>query len=767
MFRINSKLNIDQIERSFFKKGHPLKKLLKVALDLFGADQVGILYGTDSSKVRFLPTSDWDRGVADMFDGKGAKGKLLKYFGCSLVSLKKLSPVYFFKTDAAGQIKDNDGVISYMLRTCASYYKQGISIIFNPDISTDIFQIDNQYVSLPFYSYNGGFVTEPDIQVKIDLNIIKHFKAKNYISIYLPDYGILVINTADPDLMARADGKFIREDELKEAFDILIRLVEVSSLALLGQLKGRRGALLLWKKETQLRQTSQELIENERKYRDLYENAPIAYFSLDCQGTIIKVNQTTLSLSGYEKQELIGHNILEFHAHELGEKKTPEQVRVLLDKSRSVKDIEFKFRNKTGQEVWISLCVDTIRDTQDQMIEIRAMAVDISERKVLEKQLIQAQKMEAIGTLAGGIAHDFNNILAPISGYSEILLMDADDQDPQKKEHLKIIHDCALYAKGLVNQMLTFSKQKESEFKLQAPHVIVQEALALARSFVPATIKIQGHINQSCGLLMADSVQVHQVVMNLISNAYHAMEEKGGLLKIVLDQVEVLPEDMLFPLTPGSYIDLTIEDTGPGIPADVLDRIFDPFFTTKQEGKGSGIGLSVVHGIIQSHNGYITVKSKQGQGTRFDIYLPVYSGTLKDEEPIEPEQPIQKGNERILLVDDDKKVAFMVKFMLENLGYQVVCCIESPKALKTFETSPDHFDLVITDLTMPDMTGYQLAEKISLIRPDMPVILCTGFGESVNKKRINLHGIKGFLYKPVSVKDVSSLIRKVLDRPTV
>ena len=734
---------------------------------MVGAEQVGILYGTNTTKTRFLPTSEWDRGIADMFNGKGTKGRILKYFGRSIVSIKKLSPVYFLKEDESGQTTDNDGVISYMLRTCANYYHQGISIIFSPDISTDIYHIDHQYAALPFYSYNGVIVSEPDIQVKVDLNIIKHFQAKNYVSIYIPDYGILVINTADPALMVRKDGNFVREAELKETFDLLIHLVEVASLAALGQLKGKRGARLLWKKEAQLRQTSQALIENERKYRDLYENAPIAYFSLDDQGMIIKVNQTTLALSGYEKQELVGHNILEFHAQELGEKKTLEQARNFLDKSRSIKDAELKFRNKAGQDAWISVCVDTIRDTQDQMIEIRAMAVDISERKVLEKQLIQAQKMEAIGTLAGGIAHDFNNILTPISGYSEILLMDADDLEPIKKEHLKIIHDCALYAKGLVNQMLTFSKQKESELKLLKPHVFVQEALALAKSFVPATIKIQGHINQSCGLLMADPIQVHQVVMNLISNAYHAMEEKGGLLTVVLDQVDIVPEDMLFPLTPGSYIYLKIEDTGPGIPKDIVDRIFDPFFTTKQEGKGSGIGLSVVHGIIQSHKGYITVKSKQGQGTCFDVYLPIYTGSLDVEEAVEQKQTIQKGDERILLVDDDKKVAFMLKLMLENLGYQVVCFLESPQAFKIFETSPDDFDLIITDLTMPDLTGHQLAEQISRVRPDIPIILCTGFGEYIDKKQINLSGIKGFLYKPVSVKDVSNLIRKVLDKQEV
>jgi len=759
-----SKLNIDQVEKSFFSKGNPLKKLLKIALVLFQADQVGILFGTDSSKTRFLPSSDWDRGIADMFDGKGFKGQILKFFGRQIVSAKKISPVYFYKEDEHGQAVDNDGVISYMLRTCASYYEKGVSIIFSPDVSANINAIDNQYASIPFYSYNGDLVSEPTIQVKVDLNIIKHFQAKNYVSIYIPDYGILVVNTADPELMSQKDGRFLKEKELKQAFDILIRLVEVASLAALGQLKGKRGAHLLWKKETQLRQTSQALIENERKYRDLYENAPIAYFSLDGKGTIIKVNQTTLTLSGYDEQALMGHNIMEFHVPDQGLEWTPEQVQPLLDKSRSVKDFEMKFRNRTGQDVWISLCVDTIRDKEDQMIEIRAMAVDISERKLLEKQLLQAQKMEAIGTLASGIAHDFNNILTPISGYSELLLMNTDHHGSRAQEHLKIINDCALYAKGLVDQMLTFSKQKESEFKLLNPHVFVQDALSLAKSFMPATIKLEAHINQSCDPLMVDSIQAHQVVMNLISNAYHAMEEKGGVLTVVLDQVEIGGKDQFQQLSPGSYMYLKIEDTGPGMPAEVLDRVFDPFFSTKKEGKGSGIGLSVVHGIIQSHKGDIFVTSEEGKGSSFNVYLPLYKGELKVEEPVEKNQIIVKGDESILLVDDDKKVAFMVQYMLENLGYQVHTCLESPKALEVFEKSPEKYDLVITDLTMPDFTGYQLSEKINLIRPDIPIILCTGFGEHINKEKVAQKGIQGCLNKPVSVKAVSNLIREVLDR---
>lgn len=758
-----TKIDIDQIEKDFFNRGNPLKKLLEITLELLCAEQVGVLYGTNISKVKFLPTSEWDRGVMDRFDGIGFKGKVLKYFGATIVTLKKLSPVYFFKKGETGKNEDNDGIISYMLRTCASYYSQGISILFSPDISTNIYKINDQYADIPFYSYNGENISDPDIKVRVDLNIIKHFQAKNYVSIYIPDYGILVVNTADPDLMDRVESRFVREKELTEKFDILIRLVEIVSLVSLGQLKGRRGAHLLWKKEKQLRQTSQELVENEKKYRDLYENAPIAYFSTDHQGTILKCNHNTSKLSGYGKEELIGQNIMKFYVNDEGAGTKPDKVQSLLEQGRSVRDVEMKFTNKNQQNIWISLSLDAIMDKQDEILEIRVMAIDISERKVLENQLLQAQKMEAIGTLAGGIAHDFNNILTPIAGYSEMLLMETDSKEPKKKEHLKIIHDCALYAKGLVNQMLTFSKQKDNEFKLLQPHVFVNDAMTLTKSFLPATIRVKEKINESCGLLRVDPVQAHQVVMNLISNAYHAMEETGGVLDVLLDEMIIETDDMMLPLNPGTYIYLRIADTGPGMSPDVLGRVFDPFFTTKEEGKGSGIGLSVVHGIIQSHKGYINVQSKEGEGTCFEVYLPVYIGDIEMEDKITEERPIQKGSERILLVDDDKKVAFMEQHMLEKLGYQVTCHLKSLEALEAFRKMPRDFDLIITDLTMPELTGYELCERIFEIRPDIPIILCTGYGDHINKKKYDLQGIKGFLNKPVSVKDVSHLLRDILD----
>ncbi len=497
-------------------------------------------------------------------------------------------------------------------------------------ISTGIYKGNDQYDYIPFYSYNGVIISEPDIKVKVDLNIIKHFQAKNYVSIYIPDYGILVVNTVDPDLMDRIESGFVREKELKEKFDILIRLVETVSLAALGQLKRSRGAHLLWRKEQQLRQTSQELVENEKKYRDLYEKAPIAYFSVDPERNIIKCNHNASKLSGYEKKELTGMNIMDLYVNDDEKIMTPDQARSTLEQGESIRDVEMKFKHKNQEDTWVSISLDAVRNKFGEIVETRVMAIDISKRKGLEKQLIQSQKMEALGTLAGGIAHNFNDILSPILGCSEMLLTETDDKGSKRREYIKIIHDCALYAKDLVNQILTFSKQKDNEFRLLQPHVFVQDALALTRSFLPATIEIREKINEECGLLKIDLVQVHQVVMNLISNAYHAMEERGGILNILLDEIMIKEDNTIFSLKPGIYVYLRIANTGPGIPPSVLERIFDPFFTTKKEGKGSGIGLSVVHGIVQSHNGVINVTSKEGEGTCFEVYFPVYIGDILD-----------------------------------------------------------------------------------------------------------------------------------------
>jgi len=371
--------------------------------------------------------------------------------------------------------------------------------------------------------------------------------------------------------------------------------------------------------------------------------------------------------------------------------------------------------------------------------------------------------MEAIGTLAGGIAHDFNNILFPITGYTEMLLQDIPDNSPFH-ESLSEILAGTKRAGDLVTQILTFSRQKEHELKPLKIEVVVKEALKLIKSSLPTTIKVRQNVNKDCGLVMADPTQIHQIVMNLCTNAFHAMEETGGKLTITLKEVELSAEDLKNPaIISGSHVCLTVADTGPGIGQGIIGRIFDPYFTTKEEGKGTGLGLAVVHGIVKSHGGQISVYSEPGKGTEFQICLPVIK-KQKETAKVETDAPIQKGDERILLVDDQDVIVQLEKQMLDRLGYHVTTRTSSTDALEAFRMQPDKFDLVITDLTMPDMTGDKLAQKLMAIRPDIPVILCTGFTEKMSKEKAEALGFKGFLMKPIVMNDLAKSIREALEK---
>ena len=385
-----------------------------------------------------------------------------------------------------------------------------------------------------------------------------------------------------------------------------------------------------------------------------------------------------------------------------------------------------------------------------------------AEKIKLESQLQQAQKMESIGTLAGGIAHDFNNILFPIVGYTQMLLEDTPEDSPTRVS-LNQIYTSALRAKSLVKQILTFSRQESSELMLMKMQPIVKEALKLIRSTIPTTIEIIQDIHPDCGVIKADPTQIHQIIMNLATNAYHAMEETGGEIKVRLKEIELGEYDILRPdMNPGIYACLTIADTGRGMDKELTQKIFDPFFTTKEKGKGTGMGLSVVHGIVTNMNGAIQVYSEPGEGTQLHVYLPVEKN-FSEEQVIHSKIEIQGGTEQILLVDDEEAILSMEKRMLERLGYQVTSRTSSIEALEVFRDSPDKFDIVITDKQMPNMPGDKLSAELIKIRPDIPVLLCTGFSEKMSEERAASLGIKGFLWKPIVMKDLAQKIREVLD----
>jgi len=388
---------------------------------------------------------------------------------------------------------------------------------------------------------------------------------------------------------------------------------------------------------------------------------------------------------------------------------------------------------------------------------------DITEIKKMEERLRQAQKMESIGTLAGGIAHDFNNILYPLLGFAELLKEDIPADSPLQ-EHIDEILHATMRSKDLVKQILAFSRKGEQSAKPIKLNPVVKEALKLLRSSVPTTIDIRQDIDADCGVVIADPTQIHQIVMNLATNAYHAMEESGGRLLVSLKQVEVTSKTHspgLRSLTPGSYALLTVSDTGTGIEKAILDKIFDPYFTTKGIGKGTGLGLSVVQGIAKTHKGDVLIDSKPGKGTEVYVYLPIMEKTV-EENRIEDSEPLPGGMENILLVDDEEVIARMERQMLERLGYCVDECTNSLATLKTFRANPDKFDLVITDMTMPEMTGVQLARELVLIRPGVPIIICTGYSERITDENLKSIGIKGLLMKPVVKSDMAKMVRKVL-----
>lgn len=396
---------------------------------------------------------------------------------------------------------------------------------------------------------------------------------------------------------------------------------------------------------------------------------------------------------------------------------------------------------------------------------------DLTERKhakeektKLEERLQQSEKMEAIGTLAGGVAHDFNNILTAIFGYAELAKADAKDYENLQKDLDEVLHG-AERAKELVKQILTFSRSGDRELKPLKMQLIIAEALKLLRSSLPTTIAIKADINQDCPTVIADQTQLHQVVMNVCTNAYHAMREKGGELGISLQSIELTHEDIVnkIPLPPGSYIKLSISDTGTGMTSDVLDRIFEPYYTSKAKGEGTGLGLAVVHGIVSSYHGDINVYSEPGKGTTFNIYIPTAATATEIISQQKISLPIPTGNERILFVDDDETIARMNKKMLEKLGYKLTVLTSSLETLALFQENPNNFDLLITDMTMPIMTGAELAKRILTIRPDMPIILCTGYSDLINEEKAKAIGVRDYVMKPVIVKDLANAVRKALD----
>ncbi len=510
---------------------------------------------------------------------------------------------------------------------------------------------------------------------------------------------------------------------------------------------------------TQRKQAEAALQDSEERFRTALEANPDPFVLYDMDGQVVFFNPAFTRVFGWTLEEQLGQKMDQF----VPKKNWPE-TRTMIETvlaGKSVSATETCRYTKDGQIIPVIISGAIYHDRQGNPAGSIINLRDISEQKRLQSQLQQAQRMEAIGTLAGGIAHDFNNILSAVIGYTEIALNDV-EKDSLLQSNLKEVLNAGARAKDLVKQILTFSRQAEQELKPVQIKIAVNEALKLIRASLPTTIEIHQTVESNSAVL-ADLTQMHQVVMNLCTNASHAMQAAGGTLRVSLVDVEIESDFAAgHPgLLPGPYIQLSVIDTGHGMTSEVVNRIYDPFFTTKEKGEGTGMGLSVVHGIVKSHGGEVIVHSEPGKGTSFEIYFPAMEKTeIRKTDAV---LPLPIGNERILFVDDEPSLVHIGKQILEPLGYEVEARTSSLEALELFKVKSEKFDLVITDMTMPKMTGDDLAREILKIRTNIPIILCTGYSKKISEGKAEALGVRALVMKPIVAEQLATIVRRVLD----
>jgi PAS domain S-box-containing protein len=514
------------------------------------------------------------------------------------------------------------------------------------------------------------------------------------------------------------------------------------------------------------KKTRQALQQSEERLRIVFETFPDPVTIIQAEdGRCIDVNSAFTGVTGWTYDEVVGKTAADLEIWH--DPKEREKMIAGIAEHGRVENIEAQFRLKDGRLITALMSATLIMLRNKPHIltitrDISELKSAQQEREQLRTRLIQAQKMEAIGTLAGGIAHDFNNILGAIIGYAEMALYDT-QKDSMEHYNIEQVLKAGHRAKDLVKQILAFSRKSEQDKRIIFLTPIIKEVLKLLRASLPTTIEIKLNIEPHLAAIFADPTQIHQVMMNLCTNSAHAMGDKGGILEVSLHNVNLnIKAAAQYPeLNPGAYVKLSISDTGGGMDSATMQRIFDPYFTTKEQDKGTGMGLAVVHGIVKGHGGGIHVDSAVGEGTRFDILFPVIERQIVSE--TEELKALPTGNETILCVDDEQPLIELGKNMLKKLGYRVEARTLPVEAIEVFRAAPDAFDLVISDMTMPAMTGVGLAKKLMQIRPQIPVIICTGYSEQIDESRAKELGIRGFLMKPFTIRELSKTVRQVLD----
>lgn len=527
--------------------------------------------------------------------------------------------------------------------------------------------------------------------------------------------------------------------------------------------------------ERAIRRKTEEALAKEREFiKAVLENIQSGIVACDAEGTLTLFNRATRELSGLPLQPVPAEQWAEhYNLFQLDGKTLLKKEEVPLFRAfhgERFQDAEINIMPKGGAARIVLCSGQPILDGQGNKLGAVVALHDVTERRraeeetrLLENQLRQAQKLEAIGTLAGGIAHDFNNILGAIIGYAELAHEDIAAEHRSRK-HLQEVLKAGHRAKELVHQILAFSRQSAPERKPVAIGMIIKETLKLLRATLPTTIQIRSELNTGNDRVVADPVQIHQVLMNLCMNAGHAMREKGGTLTVSLNEVTVTEESAAHAalLPAGAYLKLSVRDTGHGMVKAVMDRIFDPFFTTKPLGEGTGLGLSVVHGIVTSHGGQISVSSEPNVSTTFDVVLPQTTNVVQM--PTRTTIEIGGGTERVLLVDDEEPLVNLLCERLERCGYKVVARTDSTAAFEFFHGAPSSIDIVISDQTMPKMTGIELARRIRQVRRDLPIFLCTGYSESVSEADVRAIGLCEVVLKPVDLQALYLAVRRVLDQ---
>ncbi|MEA3230311.1 MAG: PAS domain S-box protein [Thermodesulfobacteriota bacterium] len=535
------------------------------------------------------------------------------------------------------------------------------------------------------------------------------------------------------------------------------------------QLNGRTHYLEGFIDISKRRQAEDALRGTVDRFKSLTNHLNVGYFrnTPGPRGEFIEANTSICNMFGYGSREEFFEKTVSDLYQDPDERKLIS-TRILQD--GVIKNKRLRLKRKDGTLLLGSVSTAVVKNGKGEIAYFDGIIEDVTEkvaaeRKIekLQKQILQAHKMEAIGTLAGGIAHDFNNILSAVIGYTELALFDVEEGSHLHGSLTEVLH-AGNRATDLVKQILTFSRQSEHVAKPVHLNSLVKEALKMLRSTIPTSIDLQEHISNKFLTVKADPTQIHQVVFNLVTNASHAVVEDGGFIAIELKPV-ILDRDakeVRSGWEPGSYARLTITDNGSGISKEHIDHIFEPYFTTKEKHKGTGLGLSVVHGIIETYNGHITVDSEVKQGTTFNIYFPLARQAVVVDTAVDWTGPLPVGREHILFVDDESAIVDIQKQILKQLGYTVTVRTSSTEALEAFRSMPEKFDMVITDMAMPNITGDKLAQEIKEIRPDVPVILCTGFSEKLNHQHAFQMNIDGFLMKPVDKRKMAITIKKVL-----